>query len=83
MSVNFVLISYQSSKAILLILIKTVVLCTQEKIARCGKHPMFGTLFSLYSLTSELLVIRGGNKKICVRIANRDDPDQTASSKAV
>ena len=30
-----------------------------------------------------MLVIRGGIHKMLVRIANREDPDQTASSEAV
>ena len=30
-----------------------------------------------------MLAIRAGNNKMRVRIANREDPDQTASSKAV
>ena len=30
-----------------------------------------------------MLVIRAGTHKVLVRIANREDPDQTASSEAV
>ena len=36
----------------------------------------------LFLFSNEILVIRDGIHKM-VRIANREDPDQTASSKAV
>ena len=35
------------------------------------------------SLSNEMWVIKAGIHKLLVRIANREDPDQTASSKAV
>ena len=41
----------------------------------------FGTLLFLFS--DKMLVTRVGNHKMIVRIANREDPDQTASSEAV
>ena len=41
----------------------------------------FGTLLFLFS--NQVLVIRAGIYKMHVKIANRDDPDQTASSEAV
>ena len=31
----------------------------------------------------KMMVIRGGIHKMLVRIANREDPDQTASSEAI
>ena len=34
----------------------------------------------LFLITNEMLVIRAGINKMLVRIANREDPDQTASS---
>ena len=37
----------------------------------------------LFLFSTELLVIRAGIHKMLVRIANREDPDQTASSEAV
>ena len=42
----------------------------------------FGTLFSFMFL-NKMLFIRAGIHKMLVRIANREDPDQTASSEAV
>ena len=42
----------------------------------------FQTPFLFLSL-NKILVIRPGNHKMYVRLANRDDPDQTASSEAV
>ena len=44
----------------------------------CFKISTFLSLFS-----KKMLVIRTGNHKTFVRIANREDPDQTASSEAV
>ena len=37
----------------------------------------------LFLFTNKMLVFRAGIHKILVRIANREDPDQTASSEAV
>ena len=31
----------------------------------------------------KMMIFRAGNHKICVKIANREDSDQTASSEAV
>ena len=39
------------------------------------------TLFFLFS--SKMVVFGARNNKMLVRIANREDPDQTASSEAV
>ena len=36
-----------------------------------------------FLLSKKMLVIRAGIQKLLVRIANREDPDQTASSEAV
>ena len=47
-----------------------------------GKHSkILNTFFFLFS--NKLLVIRTGIQEMLVRIANREDPDQTASSEAV
>ena len=37
----------------------------------------------LFLFSTKMLVIRAGIHKMLVRIANREDPDQTASSEAV
>ena len=37
----------------------------------------------LFLFSNKMLVIRAGNHKTLVRIANRRDPDQTASEEAV
>ena len=39
--------------------------------------------FSLAGFQTKMLVIRDGIHKMLVRIANMEDPDQTASSEAV
>ena len=41
----------------------------------------FGTLLFLFS--TKMMVIRATIHKMLVRIANREDPDQTASEEAV
>ena len=43
-----------------------------------GKSPDF-----LFLISSKILIIKAGIPKILVRIANREDPDQTASEEAV
>ena len=42
-----------------------------------------GHISSLFLFSNKMLVIRGGNHKILSLTANREDPDQTASSEAV
>ena len=42
----------------------------------------FQTLF-LFLFSNKMLIIRAGIHKMRVRIAHREDPDQTASSEAV
>ena len=37
----------------------------------------------LFLFSNKILVFRAGTHKMLVRIANREDPDQTASSEAV
>ena len=37
----------------------------------------------LFMFSNKMLVIRAGIHKMLVKIANREDPDQTASSEAV
>ena len=53
--------------------------CTDKNMYRkCSKNSNTFFLFS-----NKMLVIRDGIHKIFIRIANREDPDQTASSEAV
>ena len=47
-----------------------------------GKFSEFRTPF-LSRFATRMLVIKAGIHKMLVRIANREDPDQTASSEAV
>ena len=42
---------------------------------------LFTAKFSLFS--NKMLVFRGGIHKMLVKLANREDPDQTASSEVV
>ena len=49
------------------------------KYHKCSK--ILNTFLVLFS--NKLLVFRAGIHKMLVRIANREDPDQTASSEAV
>ena len=50
------------------------------KCSKIFKHFYFCSLIN----TCKMLVFRAGNiKKMLVRIGNREDPDQTASSEAV
>ena len=37
----------------------------------------------LFLFSNKMLVIRAGNHNMLIRIANREDPDQTASSQTV
>ena len=37
----------------------------------------------LFLFSNKMLVFRAGTHKVFVRIANREDPDQTVSSEAV
>ena len=55
---------------------------------KCKKNVFFGKCSKilnsfLFLFSNKLLVFRAGIHKMCVRIANREDPDQTASSEAV
>ena len=47
-----------------------------------GKCSKISNTF-LFLFSNKMLVFRAGNHKRLVRIANRADPDQTASSEAV
>ena len=51
------------------------------------KFPEYGycseVLNTFLLFSTKMLVIRDGIHKMLVRIANREDPDQTASSEAV
>ena len=47
-----------------------------------GKCSKISNTF-LFLFSTKFLVIRAGMHKLLVRIANRGDPDQTASSEAV
>ena len=46
---------------------------------KCSK--ILNTFFFLFSI--KMLVVRTGTHKFLVRVANREDPDQTATSEAV
>ena len=53
------------------------------KYGKCdGKCFKISNTF-LFRFSNKMLVIRAGKHKILVRIANREDPDQTASPVAV
>ena len=56
----------------------TLLLC-ETRYGKCSK--ILNTFLVLFS--NKMLVIRAGIHKMLVRIANREDPDQTASSEAV
>ena len=56
-------------------------ICCREQSQSMGSVLKFGTLLFLFS--NKMLVSRAGIHKMFVRIANREDPDQTASSEAV
>ena len=47
-----------------------------------GKCSKISNTF-LFLFSNKMLVFRPGIHKILVRVANREDPDQTASSEAV
>ena len=51
-------------------------------IAYTGECSRISNTF-LFLYTNKMLVIRAGSHEILVRLANREDPDQTASSEAV
>ena len=53
--------------------------CTINLYGKCSK--ILNT--SHFPLSTRILAIRDGIDKMFVRIANREDPDQTASSEAV
>ena len=44
---------------------------------------MVAVLKFLFLFSNKMLIFRAGIQKILVRIANREDPDQTASEEAV
>ena len=55
-----------------------------ELVLSCKYHKCSKILNNFLFLFSKMmLVIRAGIHKMLVRIANREDPDQTASSEAV
>ena len=47
-----------------------------------GKFSKISNTF-LFLFSNKMLVFRAGIHKFLVRVANREDPDQTASSEAV
>ena len=55
----------------------------------CGFFHFYSVNFQTYQtrflhlFSNKMLVIRAGTYKMLARIANREDPDQTASSEAV
>ena len=60
---------------------KTIFLLHTLNFIRPGKCSKILTTFLF--LSSKKWNIRAGSHKMLVRIANREDPDQTASSEAV
>ena len=54
-------------------------LMNKHRVGKCSK--ISNTSHSLFS--KKMWVYRAGIHKILVRIANKEDPDQTASSEAV
>ena len=56
--------------------------CLQRDIYYYGKCSKISNTL-LFFFSNKIVVIRAGIYKILVRIANREDPDQTASSEAV
>ena len=50
-----------------------------DEYSKCSK--ILNTFLFLFS--NKMLVFRAGIHKFLVRVANREDPDQTASSEAV
>ena len=57
-------------------------ICDHNRYSNYGKCSKFSNNF-LFLFSTKMLVFRAGTQKRLVRIANREDPDQTASSKAV
>ena len=57
----------------------STVLILIECYGKCSK--ILNTI--LFLISTKMFVIRDGVHKMLVRIANREDPDQTASSEAV
>ena len=51
----------------------------------CGEYDKCSRISNMFLVpfSNKILVIRAGIHKMIVRIANREDPDQTASSEAV
>ena len=59
--------------------VTTITVSTSGNYGKCSQiSNTFNFLFS-----NKLLVFRAGIHKFLVRVANREDPDQTASSEAV
>ena len=50
---------------------------TNSEYGKCSK------ILNDFSFYSQMLVIRPGNQNMLARIANKEDPDQTASLEAV
>ena len=55
---------------------------TEFVLSLYGKCPKISNTF-LFLFSNKMLVVRAGVHKMLVRIANREDPDLTASSEAV
>ena len=62
--------------------------CTGTSPGLCSKNRNYGKCSKisntfLFLFSNKMLVFRAGIHKFLVRVANREDPDQTASSEAV
>ena len=56
--------------------------CTQSEPQKCS-YSECSKISNIFFFSNEMLLIRSGMHKMFVRIENREDPDQTASSEAV
>ena len=52
-------------------------------LAIAGAFVSYGHISSLFLFLKEIFVVRAGVHKMHIRIANREEPDQTAPSEAV
>ena len=62
---------------------KTILgVCTLNYLKACCKRSKISNTF-LFLFSNRMWVIKAGIHRMLVRIANREDPDQTTSSEAV
>ena len=69
--VLLVLLYWKKMERVVIYLLITSLL---GKLLKCSKK------LTLFLFSTKLLVFRAGNHKMLIRIANSEDPDQTASS---